>query len=402
MHKRSIASASAGMGAGYLINHYVGNLFSPHLIEEFGWSRSDFALIGTLGLLTLFIVPVVGRLTDLIGSKLIALIGVVSFPLTFVAFSFTNGSIVYFAGVTVLQTLFAGVTTSSMVYSRLIAERFMNARGLALAIMATMPAFIGVIGSPLLNRVIENEGWRIGYLVVAGYTAIVGGIAIAIMPGRPAEPGGRAHPERKTRRARADYSEIFQSRTFRIIAAAFLLCNLIYPLQSTQMKLMLEEAGASSSAAAWMISLLAAGVLIGRFACGLALDRFPAHLVAAVALGMPSVGLIAVASGLTATPVLAASVMLMGLSLGAESDLAAYLVMRFFRLEIYGSVLGLVVASLALSAALGSVVLSITLRMADHFSVYMFIAGAASLTGGVLLLFLNRSEAPQIASRAVG
>ena len=58
-----------------------------------------------------------------------------------------------------------------------------------------------------------------------------------------------------------DYQLIFRSRTFWIIAGGFLLCNLIYPLQSTQMTLLLMEKGASIDTAAWMISLFAGGVL---------------------------------------------------------------------------------------------------------------------------------------------
>src|SRR6202008_2063915 len=114
---------------GYLLNHYISNIFAPHLVAEFGWSRSEFALIGTFGLLTLFCVPVIGRLTDLFGARAIALVGVVSFPLSLIAASMMNGSIVVFAAITVLQTVMVGTTTSSLVYTRLIAENFAGARG---------------------------------------------------------------------------------------------------------------------------------------------------------------------------------------------------------------------------------------------------------------------------------
>lgn len=395
-HKRAIFAASAGMGSGFLLNHYVNNLFAPRLIAEFDWSRSDFALIGTLGLLTLLVIPVIGRLTDIIGVRLIATVGIISFPLTFVAFSLMNGNILVFAGITVAQTLLAGVTTSSTVYSRLIAERFDNARGFALAIMATVPALIGVLGSPLLNRVIELHGWRTGYVAMAAYTAIVGGIALFSLPrsvkapARPdAEAGGR-------RRAHKDYGEVLRNRNFWVIALGFLLCNLVYPLQSSQMNLMLLERGASASTAAWMISVLAAGVMTGRFCCGFALDRFPTHLVAAIAMGMPAIGLFALAGGMDAPGVLAASVMLVGLSLGAESDLAAYLVMRYFRLDVYGTVLGLVVMTMAASAALGAILLSTTLRIFDNFGTFLAIAGISSLAGGFIFLFLNRPPAEEV------
>ena len=87
--------------------------------------------------------------------------------------------------------------------------------------------------------------------------------------------------------------------------------------------------------------------------------------------------------------VLTAAVVLMGLSLGAESDLAAYLVMRYFPVAIYGTVLGLVVTSLALSATFGAMVLSYTLSLVDHFWLYMLVAGLSSTLGALLFLLLG-------------
>src|SRR5207249_3764285 len=155
------------------------------------------------------------------------------------------------------------------------------------------------------------------------------------IPGRVSQGTRRTAATQSRREARKDYRLILRSRAFWVIASGFLLVTLIYPLQSSQMNLMLLENGASPASAAWMISLLAAGVMLGRFTCGLALDHCPAHLVAAIGLGMPAIGLFALVLGFHSTIFLATSVMIMGLSLGAEGDLAAYLVMGYFPLEVY-------------------------------------------------------------------
>jgi MFS family permease len=388
-HRRALLGAVLGMGSGYLLNHYIANTFSPHLIEAFGWTRAEYALVGTLGLLSLLAIPLVGRATDLFGVRAVATVGVTVFPLTFVAFSLMDGSLATYAIIFLVQNTLAGAATSSTVYSRLIAERFVSARGVALAIAATAPALVGLALTPMLQALIDAEGWRTGYLAVAGYVGAVGGLALLIIP-RPSEPGAAKRRARRT--ARQDYPIILKAPAFWIIFFGMLLCNLIYPLQSTQMMLMLMENGADTSTAAWMISLFAAGVMIGRIACGLALDRFPTHLVAAIALSLPAAGLLLIAAGLNSTEVLAFSVVLIGLSLGAESDLVAYLVIRFFNIQVYGSVLGLVVTSLALSATLGSIVLSATLAATDSFDAYMFAAAAASLIGGGLFLLLGRDR----------
>lgn len=389
-HWRALVAASAGLGAGFLLNHYVANIFAPHLLAEFGWTRSQFALVGAFGLVNLASIPVIGRLTDRVGVRPVAMVGVTIFPLTFVALSLMSGSFAIFVAISMVQYLLCAATTSSTVYSRLIAERFVTARGLALAIGATAPALVGIVASPLLQRLIEISGWRSGYLAVAAYVAVVGALALAFIPRRaaPADQVAKA----KKQPGDGDYRLIFRSGPFWIIAGGFLFCNLIYPLQSSQMMLMLEENGMDRTAGAWMVSLFAGGVLAGRFLCGAALDRYPSYLVAAIALGLPGFGLLMIASGLAPPAMLAVAIGLMGLSLGAESDLAAYLVMRFFKLEIYGTVLGLVVTALALSASFGSIVLSATLHMTGSFSAYLFIGAVFCLAGAALFLMLGSYE----------
>src|SRR3546814_10152847 len=76
-------------------------------------------------------------------------------------------------------------------------------------------------------------------------------------------------------------------------------------LHNLQMKMMLLDNGASSMVAAAILSSYATGVLVGRLLCGVALDRWPAHIVAAVSMGLPCIGLLLIAAPLDTTPVLA-------------------------------------------------------------------------------------------------
>lgn len=396
-HRRALIATCCGLGAGFLLNHYIANLFAPHLIAEFGWSRSDFALLGSLGLINVAFLPVIGRMTDLFGVRAVALVGVIGFPVTLVAYAFMPGSLLVYTIITMVQLLLAGATTSSTVYSRLVAERFVTARGLALAIAATAPAIVGGLGTPMLEHVITAYGWRAGYTAVAIYVGVVGALAVLLAPAMQQPSSDEPQVKRKASR---DYPAILQTPAFWILAGGMLLCNLVYPLQSSQMKLMLTDYGMDSSTATGMISLLAAGVVTGRILCGLALDRLPPHLVAAVCMGLPGIGLHLIAMGMTETWVLAGAVAIIGFSLGAESDLAAFLVVRYFRIDIYGSVLSLVVTAIALSASLGSIILGLTLREADSFDAYLTIAGTANLVGGGMFLLLARSPASQPASHA--
>jgi predicted MFS family arabinose efflux permease len=137
-----------------------------------------------------------------------------------------------------------------------------------------------------------------------------------------------------------------------------------------------------------LVSAYAISVVIGRLVCGLALDRIPAHLVAIIALGLPTVGYLALASSLDARWLLAGSIVLVGLAQGAETDVGAYLTSRRFDMDNYAFVFSLLMMAMGLGSALGSVLLSLTLHLTDSFDVFLMVS--AAVTGaGALSFFLT-------------
>src|SRR5690606_28685224 len=130
------------------------------------------------------------------------------------------------------------------------------------------------IGSPLLSDYIDEHGWRAGYRMMALFAAVLGFTALALIS-RDQRP---TVAQRSRRSAPRDYRAIFASPAFWAIAGGIFLCNIASPVHGPQLKLMLLDNGAADSAAA-LVSLYATGVIVGRFACGAALDRFPAHFV---------------------------------------------------------------------------------------------------------------------------
>jgi membrane associated rhomboid family serine protease len=60
---------------------------APALIRGNGWSPADFAKVGSIALFTSFAFPVIGRLADVLGVRWTALIGMVTLPLAYLAYS---------------------------------------------------------------------------------------------------------------------------------------------------------------------------------------------------------------------------------------------------------------------------------------------------------------------------
>ena len=92
-HWRPLLAAMIGLGSGYSTTNYVTSIMVPEFLAEFGWTKSEFALIGVLGLLSTPLFPVVGRLADVLGVRKTALIGIVAGPLGFVAMTQMTGDI---------------------------------------------------------------------------------------------------------------------------------------------------------------------------------------------------------------------------------------------------------------------------------------------------------------------
>jgi MFS family permease len=390
---RALLGATLGLAAGFSAANYVTSIMAPHMIAEFGWSRAEFASVGSLALLTLPFLPIVGRLGDVLGVRRTALIGVIAMPLAYLALGAQTGDIRIYVALFVAQSIFC-ITSTATVLTRIVVQYFLNARGLALAIAASGPALTGTFMAPLLNNFVAAHDWRQGYVVAATFAAALGGLALLILP--PERKATVAVAVTRPRRAKEDYPVIFRTPAFWFMGAALLLCNLPIVIALTQLNLILEEKGATAAQVSMMISAFAGGTLVGRFITGVALDRFPAQIVATIAMGLPCIGLFLMASHLHTPAILGAAVLFIGLAFGAEGDLIGYLVVRIFGVRIYSSVLGLMTAITSVSAALGALLVSLTLSVTKTYTLFLNISGTAVLIGSFLFLLLRK---PLLAER---
>jgi predicted MFS family arabinose efflux permease len=319
-----------------------------------------------------------------------ALIGQITLPLCYFAYSRMDGDLGTYIAIFVVQSLLC-VTTTATVYSRLAVQYVEKARGLALAIVVSGAAVLGAIIGPILNAYVEANGWRAAFEAVAIGTALAGLIVFLLIPA-DSKPIVSGAPKRK---AREDYPLIFRSTAFWLLLGAMALCNLPLTLLQVQLKMMLLDNGMAGTAVASMLVAPQIGMLAGRFLAGLALDRYQPYLVSFITLGLPSLGLFVVASDFNAPMVLTAAVFFIGFAYGAEGDLVAFLVARKFGVAIYSSVMGLLTAMMSISTASGAWLLGMTMESTGgSFDLFLNITGVAVLVGASLLLLLGRVRKP--------
>jgi predicted MFS family arabinose efflux permease len=381
------------MATGYgALAIYVPTVIAPLLLTEFGWSKSEFALVNALGIIASMCMPFVGRLADVLGVRRTALIGMISLPLAYGAYTFMTGPIWQYLAIYVFQCV-VSIATTATVYSRIPVQFIERARGLALAIVASGPAVTGAIGGPILNTFVENHGWRAGFYAMTVFCLVCMAITMALLPSEKRAAGAPPPPRR---RAREDYPAIFRTPAFWVVIGAMLLCNLPQVIMLSQLKLILLDNGVTAKGTAVMLSAMAFGTLAGRFFAGLALDRFPAHLVGLICMGLPSVGLLIIASPLDAPAVLTLATLCIGFSFGAEGDIAAYIVSRKFPVAVYSSVMGLVTMAMSAASATGATLLSITLTATGGFNLYLVICAASVFLGSLMFLLLATGPGRQV------
>ena len=383
---RPLLAAMIGLATGNSILGMITSAIAPTLLADTGWSKADFALLGSVSLLGALVLPAVGRLADVFGVRIAASIGLICNPLVYFGYSLTNGSLGAFVAIYLFQTTVC-VTTTAMIYTRLIVQNVQHSRGLALAIVASSPAVLSALAGPLLSDFVEHNGWRFTYRMLAVVFACTGVLTFLLLPAdRPARRYASAAGGGLGR----VYRGILADPAFQLLGGAMLLCNLPQALLLSQLKLLVIDQGITGTQAGMMFLVLSAGMLAGRICTGVALDRFAPHLVAFLAMGVPGIGLFIIASPLDSPEIVALSVFFLGFAYGAEGDAVAYLVARHFGLEVYSSIMGLLTALMAFSSAAGAVILSATLGASNSYVPFLIGAGAAVIAGSALLLGLGR------------
>jgi MFS family permease len=383
-----------GLASGYITAQYLLSVFAPHILADFGWSKAQFATVGVLPLMTVVAGPIAGRLTDIHGVRRVAAVGIVGTPLVFVALSRMTGDFRLFFWISALQLLFVGVTTTSIVYSRAIAEQFTGARGLALSIVGAAPAIVAAISAPLLSRFIDHHGWRAGYVALAIGTAFGGALALLILPKRRPPPPEIATVPGAGSGHRRLYAQLLRDRTIWIVIVGSFLCNIPYFMETSQLMVLLLDKGIDSATAALMVSAFALSVMGGRVVAGLALDRYPPHVVVPLALGIPVLGLIVLATDVRSPILIGASILMLGFSMGSEINISPFLAMHFFRADRWNAVTGMFAGALALSTAVGALLLSLTLKLTDHFEAFLLLSAIGTAVGSALFLLLRNSPVP--------
>lgn len=345
---RDLLGAVLGLGLGIGAYNPVSSFFFRALEHEFGWSRSAAAVSLIALPITAAVLPMAGLLLDRFGARRVALLSSVCMAACFVWLSAMNGQLwMFYAAFLLLNVL--GCATGPVSYTRTISARFRKSRGTALAVSMLGIGFTAMILPPVLAWIMTRWGWRGGYVFFAA-AVVIGGVLARGLIREPVERESGRDALAGDRLADAARKPVFWLLGTAILALSIASLGFVSQFQS-----LVVEKGLAAGQAPWLLSALAASVLVSRIAIGGALDAFRPERVAAGALCLAALGMVVWMTGGAHASTALIAVLLVGLSIGAELDFLSFFCARLFGLRHYSAVYGGLAAFFYTGIAAGGV-----------------------------------------------
>jgi MFS family permease len=357
-----VATAAVGMstGPGQFAFGSLG-LFIIPLGEEFGWSRTEVSVALTFFTVALaFSIPYIGKLVDQYGSRKVLLPSFTVFALLLAAIPVLADRLwILFLLFALIGSLGAGA--NALPYLRTISTWFDRRRGLALGIAMGGSGTGYVYMPPAVQYMIDHHGWRSAYLLLAAVTlAIAVPLVYFVLREAPAEKDTKSVDELRQKAIAAQSAPqiplvtlIKQPLLWQLFLIFSVLSFSLYGVLSHIVP-MLRDRGMSPVNAALVQSTLGLSLVASRVVVGFAMDRIFAPFVAVACFLLSIIGISLLATGAMGPGAFLAAAFI-GISMGAEIDMLAILTGRYFGVENFGRIYGILFTSFLIGTSIGPV-----------------------------------------------
>jgi MFS family permease len=390
-----VAASAVGVFWGPPVTVYSFSVFLKPLMQEFHVGRAAVSLGYTLHLFAGAVcAPLVGWLVDRYGSRRVILSATALFGSVLFLNKVLSANIwqLYFFFVA-MGVLINGV--GPIPYGKIVSHWFDQRRGLALGLTMLGIGLGAVIMPSLSQQLIARFGWRTAYAVLGGAVLLIAlPVLAAFLREKPQDLGLQpdgAPPKNSGGANKAPQGlsahDAWHTGTFWLMVCAFFLVSASVQGCLVHMTAMLSDRGIAPQTAALGSSLVGVAVLLGRVGAGYLLDRLFAPHLAAVFFGGAALGIGLLWLG--TTPVAFAGAFLVGLGLGAEVDLIAFLVSRYFGLRAFGRVYSAAFAAFALAGAFGPLIMGSSFDRTGSYRVALVTFLAATLVAAILMTRLG-------------
>lgn len=337
-------------------------LFMLPLQQEFGWNRAQISAVLPLMVIAFMIsMPLAGRLIDRLGTRRVLLPSTVAFGLGLAAIPLLVSQLWHLAVVFVFIGIF-GVAANTMPYLRTISTWFNRRRGLAIG-LAVSGIGLGYAYVPILvQNVIDAGGWRTAYYTLSAIVLCITVPLVALffretpaaMGLRPdgGNAAGAPVSEQSSTLVGIPSSAALRRREFWLLSAIFVCIAFVLHGILPHLVPLLRDRGVGAETAAAVASAMGATVFVSRIFIGYLIDCFFAPRVAMIFFSLSAIGFFML-SATSYLPLMFIAAVLIGLSLGAEVDLLAYLCGKYFGLRSFAEIYGLLFIGVMAGSAFG-------------------------------------------------
>ena len=337
-------------------------VFFQSYVREFHAGRGAISLAMTIhSIFAAFLAAWIGRMTDRFGVRKVVLPGLGTLSLVLLSVEAIGSRLwqlyLFYAFLGIVSS-----TTTSVPYGVVVSRWFNRRRGLALGLTMGGLGVGAIAAPPIVQLLIARYGWRSAF-AVAGVAVLlvpipIVGLFLKESPQRMFPDGGAAMPTAAEQPEGLTWPEIWRSPTFWIMIAAFALAAASISACTAHISALFSDRGATSASAALAASVVGLALLAGRAGAGFFLDRYFAPRVAVLLFGAAAFGISLLWSGITGAPALV-GVFLVGLGFGAEGDIIAYLMSRYFGLRALGVAFGFAFGAFILASGLGPLLMGL-------------------------------------------
>jgi len=391
-----VATAALGLFLGaFPIVAFSFGVFFPSFVREFHASRAAVSFAFTIhNLLSGLFAVVIGRVTDRVGVRYVILSGLAIVAAVLLSARAIGSSMfelyLFYAALGVI-----GSATTTVPYALVVSRWFDRRRGLALGGMMVGLGFGAVVMPVLAQRLIASFGWRNAFAIVGcAMLAIpmpIVGLFLKDAPGqiglRPDGASVSAAPVDRPLDGLA-WRDARQSGTFWLLIGVFVLLAASVHACVIHLPQLFADRGATAEKAALAGSVVGLALLVGRIACGYFLDRYFGGRVALVICAGAAVGIALLWTGSTGGAALAGA-FLVGLGMGAEVDIIAFLMSRYFGLRSLGATMGFAFGAFVIAGGLGPLLMGIAFDRTGSYRVPLAAFGAAVIVAAALVMRLG-------------
>ncbi|WP_375396619.1 MFS transporter [uncultured Sphingomonas sp.] len=386
-----VLAAAVGISVSS-VNTYSLGVFVRPLEAEFGWSRSNIMLGLTISAIagTLF-GPLVGLMVDRVGPRRIGILGVFAYCVTTALLGLATSSIFSWWGLWVLVASTAALI-KPMVWTAPISALFDKDRGLAMSLALAGTGLASGFAPLLAETLIDSIGWREAYAVIGLGWGLVA--LLLLVPFFHGDDHGR----RATRTSISTSASLsgltagqgFRTSWFLKLFLTTLLATMLIISMMVNIVPMMRDGGLSSGTAARIAGIAGLASIIGRICTGLLLDRVHGPWIGGGVLLLPAIACATLlAAGVQVWSSIAA-VILLGLAIGGELDIVAYLASRYFGRRSYGTLFGAISSMLSAGTAIGPPLAAYVFDRSGSYAIWWWLMIPTSVTASLLVASLGR------------